>query len=750
VGSVTGTIFTAGGATGSAETGVWVTEGMVFYLLDRSNGELLDTVTVRFTEIGCPPPVITANPNPVQVCDEGGAGQTVIEWDATDIAEALEIRVGSVDGALLARGGPTGSAETGRWVTEGLTFYLLNETSGELLDSVVVTLTESGCPFVIRETLSPHEQITLTADSFLSTNSTLERPFGDFDGWVDLDTDEPSLAGIFLTYDGALNRIDGGLVSSAGLEEAVFPEVPVANGFSTRIEVVNPTFTNVDLDFDLFDATGTLLGSAARSVFGQSRAVYPVVRDVNNPNSVGLFDDVGAVVLIAANPNPIQVCEEGGLGQTTISWDTSGIAEEVEVRVGSVDGTVLASGGATGSAESGELVTEGLVFFLLDSADGTVLDTVTVRLTQSGCPPPVLLATPNPILVCDASGVGQTAISWDATGIAEATEVRVGSAEGSVLATGGATGSQSTDRSVTDGTNFYLLDQSSREVLDTVTVTLTSEGCPLEGFQDGYIRVVGRGFVAFESFADSKRLAVLPAQPLNQDAVRFTMPHFIAFGGSDTVLKLIHPSSLPVNGILEEEEEHQEADPILVSAMLRGDDGSTLGQPLTVELRDGESLRESVIDLFGLPASSSVQSGWIEITADRPGLLGSAEIQAFDGEALSAVPLQPVQNSKVVFPHVAQALGFSSGLAIVNAEAQPAEVTIELREKDTRLVGTIGPVAIQPGHRLIGTIPELFPGAGALLGGTIKVLSDRPLTTLELFYTDDLRLLSAVPSQKIE
>ena len=175
-----------------------------------------------------------------------------------------------------------------------------------------------------------------------------------------------------------------------------------------------------------------------------------------------------------------------------------------------------------------------------------------------------------------------------------------------------------------------------------------------------------------------------------------------------------------------------------------------MAEPVELELPNGVSLRKSVRDLFGLEDRETIQSGWIEITTDIPGIVGSAEIQAFDGEALTAIPLQPVQNSKFVFSHVVRGYGFSTGLAIVNSGSETATLVLELRNPDSELLGTVGPLALAPGNRLVGLISQLFPESGELSGGTVKVLSDAPVTGVELFYGDDLRVLSAVPPQRID
>ena len=752
-GSETGNLFAVGGLTGSAETGEWVTDGMIFVLLDRSSGDLLDTVTVTFTELGCPPPVIVVSPNPIQVCNDEGVGSTTVTWDATDIADEVEIRVDAVDGTLFTSGGPTGSHQTGLWVTEGMVFYLV-DSSGNELDHEAVTLTDEGCPFALTEILRPDGQIALLADDFLSTDSSVDTSSVDFSGWVDLNSDEPSVSGIFLTFDGALSRIDGGPLSSETLDLAFLPEVRIRDGFTTQIDVVNPNNQGLGIIFDLFDSSGDLVASALQNVVPQGRISLPVLGN-DETRGLGLFDNVTGFSRISASPNPIQVCD-GERGQTTISWGVTGIAEEVEIRVGAVDGNLLADGAATGSAETGEWVTEGMVFYLLNRATGDLLDRVTVHLTELGCPPPVLVSSSNPIRVCDM-GLGQTTISWDATDIADRVEIRLDSVDGSLFTSGGPTGSHQTGRWVTDGMTFYLLDETDGSQLDTETIRLTEEGCPLLDFEDGYIRAASRGTVTFETIIDPKRMAVLAAQPVYPEQTEFTIPHFVVFGGSDTILKLIHPSSLSVGGVSpdegeeeEEGEEPEEQDPIVVSVSLRDDDGNAVAEPVELELPNGVSLRKSVRDLFGLVDRETIQSGWIEITTDIPGIVGSAEIQAFDGEALTAIPLQPVQNSKFVFSHVARGYGFSTGLAIVNSGSEPVTLVLELRNPDSELLGTVGPLTLAPGNRLVGLISQLFPESGELSGGTVKILSDAPVTGVELFYGDDLRVLSAVPPQRID
>ena len=94
-----------------------------------------------------------------------------------------------------------------------------------------------------------------------------------------------------------------------------------------------------------------------------------------------------------------------------------------------------------------------------------------------------LVANPNPIKVCDGSGSGTTTLTWTSSGTIDV-EVRVGRPNGDLFARTGPDGKWTTAKWVVDGTKFYLQDVSGGKPLSldntisTVTVAVTSEGCP--------------------------------------------------------------------------------------------------------------------------------------------------------------------------------------------------------------------------------------------------------------------------------
>ncbi len=70
----------------------------------------------------------SASPNPITVADGSKAGITRLSWDSK-ASNPVEIHVGKPDGILLCRRAGSGFCDTGKWVTDGMTFYLQDASS---------------------------------------------------------------------------------------------------------------------------------------------------------------------------------------------------------------------------------------------------------------------------------------------------------------------------------------------------------------------------------------------------------------------------------------------------------------------------------------------------------------------------------------------------------------------------------------------------------------------------------------------
>ena len=141
VGSSEGRLFAAGGQEGSALTGEWVRKDVGFWLLNASDGSVLAKTMLRVTDSACD--ALVADPNPIRVC-EGSVGSTTLSWFVAGV-DAIELRVGSPTGKLMAVAAAAGSIETGNWVRDEMEIFLLDRSTGEVLGQVRLHHTRVGC-----------------------------------------------------------------------------------------------------------------------------------------------------------------------------------------------------------------------------------------------------------------------------------------------------------------------------------------------------------------------------------------------------------------------------------------------------------------------------------------------------------------------------------------------------------------------------------------------------------------------------
>lgn len=93
---------------------------------------------------------ITADPNPIPVCDGSGVGVTRLSWTSVGPSK-VEVHVGSPDGVLFAQTAPTATSQTGKWVTNEMIFYLQDTSGGKpltaanTLATATVKITADGC-----------------------------------------------------------------------------------------------------------------------------------------------------------------------------------------------------------------------------------------------------------------------------------------------------------------------------------------------------------------------------------------------------------------------------------------------------------------------------------------------------------------------------------------------------------------------------------------------------------------------------
>ncbi len=165
-------------------------------------------------------------------------------------------------------------------------------------------------------------------------------------------------------------------------------------------------------------------------------------------------------------------------------------------------------------------------------------------------------------------------------------------------------------------------------------------------------------------------------------------------------------------------------------------------------LSPGGILRVSTSDLFGF-RQDTTQVGWLQVEGSDVGLTGYVGYGTRSTPTRAIVAAQHVPVARAVFSHQAEAAGFFTGLAILNASTFTANVEVYSLNVDGSLRG-FTKKAFKPNQRESKLLHEWIPAANGAAGGYILVRSDVPIIATELFGTVQLTALANVPPQPIQ
>jgi hypothetical protein len=186
-----------------------------------------------------------------------------------------------------------------------------------------------------------------------------------------------------------------------------------------------------------------------------------------------------------------------------------------------------------------------------------------------------------------------------------------------------------------------------------------------------------------------------------------------------------------------------------VTMNFNSDSGNVLTATRT--LAPGGSLRETASDLFGLPID--FQSGWLDVIGTSS-IVGFAAYADAVGGGMAAVPAGRAE-SKIFFSHIANGVPeWQTGIALLNASSDTATVEVYAMNPSGGLLGGAANVAsarftLEPGTKVAKVIDQLIPQTQGVNGGFVFVSSDVPIVGVELFYTQDLKVLSNVAAARL-
>ena len=224
---------------------------------------------------------------------------------------------------------------------------------------------------------------------------------------------------------------------------------------------------------------------------------------------------------------------------------------------------------------------------------------------------------------------------------------------------------------------------------------------------------------AVEHLESGGRLAIVAVEAVSDARDSFVFPHAVIGAGYFSWLTLTNTGSAAVDATLS---------------------FGSASRSLRVEMSSSRQI--SLADFLGL-SEAQLFGGALRVTTGAT-LFGSAKLIASLDimNSLGSVFLgaRPA-STDISFPHVANGNGLFTGLAIA-AGASGANVTIEIYPASGGTPRTTT-LTLSPNQQIAKLLTELVSGVSTQVGGYIRIRSDQPIWTLEMYVSD--RVMAVVP-----
>ncbi len=263
----------------------------------------------------------------------------------------------------------------------------------------------------------------------------------------------------------------------------------------------------------------------------------------------------------------------------------------------------------------------------------------------------------------------------------------------------------------------------------------------LNSFSGGYIKGQSNlPLLVRETFGNSLDSNVLPGQT-GQSLDTFYWPHFASGGGYTTELTFI------------------DLDPTMaanLSVTLFAGNGAAMGQAAITIPPSAQTIR-SLASLFPNLSVSQVTTGYVKVDLlpthlgpfiFMPSIAGSLRFSAANGSGSSALPMINPTASAFVYSHVAETSTYYTGIALLNTNATPASIQLEVFTQQGTSVGSTS-FTLQPGEKIAKLVHELVPAAAGQEGGYVQIQSNQPVSSFSLFGSIDGLSLCLIPLQNI-
>jgi hypothetical protein len=265
----------------------------------------------------------------------------------------------------------------------------------------------------------------------------------------------------------------------------------------------------------------------------------------------------------------------------------------------------------------------------------------------------------------------------------------------------------------------------------------------LSGVSGGYIEgsATQPGVYTTVIYGDSSEINIVNARGPFYAQTRW-IPHFVAGGGYDTEIDLVNT------------ETRYSA---TLQFTLLGDDGRALAGTVPSVITIGPMGKKTVklSSLLGFNPGQlvsgsirmDVQPIWFGPFSIVPNVTGGIRFYSTSETGYSTVlPIDLAKQTSTIYPHVAEDLGYFTGLAVLNPQDVSVTVTVDVFDKDGVNVGSDS-FPLAPQNRIAKLLHELVPESAGQQGGYFRVSATGEVSSFALFGDTSLRLLAAIPAQ---
>jgi spore germination protein YaaH len=220
--------------------------------------------------------------------------------------------------------------------------------------------------------------------------------------------------------------------------------------------------------------------------------------------------------------------------------------------------------------------------------------------------------------------------------------------------------------------------------------------------------------------------AVIPGVPLVKMQKDASFSYIVQGGGYETEIVLVNPS------------------PEALEMELRLS-GEAASSPVQIQLPPASGRIYALREVFNVVGDAMVRGVLNIHVLSGPGVIGSAWVHSTDYRVMTALPLETC-NTTFLFPHIAQAQGYWTGLSITNAGDTVNRTTVEALDADGQSLGQFT-VDLAPGEQRVALVYQWIPSTFGMTEGRLAIRSSGPLLAAEIFGNTDLSFIAVVPGK---